>query len=175
MQKIVSVGFLLLLLVVAPLGSWYYLKSGFSYQKSVFDELIPLGVLSGDRLPNNITEEGKKTIYLIALLDESKEYIGYEKIAKQFSETEYLQLLCLSNTDTTRNSIALKAELDKTKQKRIELENEKLIPFSDSDEYFALIDTNFMVKGVYDLSETSLKRMVEHTTILLPYKYESKR
>ena len=42
-HRIISIIVLMFLFVVLPIGSWYYLKAGFSYRKKALTEMLPKG------------------------------------------------------------------------------------------------------------------------------------
>lgn len=102
-----------LLLVVLPAGSWYYLKEGFDYRKAAMDDLQPRKAIApfaiptfSDSLFNSQTLKGHLTIANFFALDNEEKSKSYgelfAKMHRQFDKREdVLFLSYVLETDST--------------------------------------------------------------------------
>ena len=159
MMKYIKALALFSLLVIFPLGSWYYLDSGLDFRKKLMKEIEVDGTMVSDLNPSDSLSQlltKKTTIYIIDHNKLDREEII--KLYEQFKSTYTFQLV------TERNEF-------------IELYNEKFILSPDKlstnqDETYAyLIDTSGNVRYAYQSSD-DITKLVEHAAITIPKRPE---
>ncbi|HMO38030.1 MAG TPA: hypothetical protein PKC76_01535 [Saprospiraceae bacterium] len=194
LKAIVSTVALLFLLVILPLGSWYYLQTGLEYRKAAMSELQDYGKVpplqlvrhDGDTLHQ---EAMLGKIVLAAFLDlqaagqtaRTGELLA--KLHDQFDERQDVAFLIhLLDATATKQGIddfaanyTLQDSLqcyfltgDAEAMRTLAREVYK-IDDEKLDNYFALADTKGMVRRQYDTRQPAdMTRLVEHIALLMP-------
>lgn len=194
-MNIVQFAGLLLLLVVLPLGSWYYLQTGLDYRIQAFKELQDVAPVPTFQLQNyndsTVQMERFEDQLLVGhFMNESVQDVYLETLAKlhdQFDEREDIYFLAFQ-ADTTAAARASTAALLSKKglkdtaqvfvlsgtedelsalagQMKLPLEEQGMNPERNSLLFFA---DSAMVRGFYDMrQEAELKRLLKHLTLNL--------
>jgi len=194
-MNIVQFAGLFLLLVVLPLGSWYYLQTGLDYRLQARKELKDIAPLPGFGLQNYNDslvhmERFEDQLVVGHFMNASAQDVYIEALAKlhdQFDEREDIYFLAFQ-ADTSATARASTAELllqnglkdtaqvfvlSATKEKLSALAGQMQLPLEDrgmglernSLLFFA---DSAMVRGFYDMQqEAELKRLVKHLTLNL--------
>lgn len=147
MRNIISLIVLGALLVIVPLGSWYYLQQGLDYRKNALEVLKPKVYLP--QIPDSLNIFKGKTTLL---------FFDYPKVAgilppvvEQFKDAFTFQMAGSKN------------EAGYTKVPGFVMDSLRL-----EGKYFALVDTSGAVRNYYSTDVKELKDMVEHLAIVLP-------
>jgi len=152
MGKLISWILLILFVVVVPLGSWFYLKKGLDYRKGALQELIAKDSLerSSDSLGLIF---GKTTIIV---LDSAVGTSITEGIRDQFKNTPGFQVVYKNGDDEQWPGSYLKGFFDKYQGSA-----------------YMLIDTSGKLRNVYENTDYDLKKLIEHTAIVIPRPVEA--
>lgn len=195
-RKIVRVFAMILLFVVMPLTSWYYLKQGAVWRKDALSELITVGKLNpvyavnGKREQYDLLEKKVSVIHYIEHnpLSESdlKTLSIFEQVYDQFHARPELRLLIITNANNPSVVDALSTKkgagtefwvVDTTGSNWRPLLTDAMTAYADKRKlpkmknFIALSDVHGNIKAVYDADdEKQIKRMVQHIAILLPFK-----
>ncbi len=168
---------LVLLLVILPAGSWYYLKSGFTFRKAALNELHEYVSLTRVSLENSLGKNvniDSSHVYLLKLNDDEAFNVFFEKIMVAYeSRTDVVsfQIQCDSSLifqEKLVKGVTLlqpKAELcDK-----INFAVQQIIKESDKKPNVLLVNSKgFIVQG-YDLNESNERaRLIKHVSITMP-------
>jgi len=141
-----------ILLFIVPAGSWYYLQSGLDYRKEALKELEPKGAFDADGF--DVTQlKGKTTLLQLKPIDDEV----LPAVFDQYGSSETYQMLTVQSP----------SEL---------LPNWNVIPTmvatTISSKYnnagMMLVDTSGMVRNTYLADAEGVKKMIEHTSIILP-------
>jgi len=153
------------MLVILPLISWYYLNRGLDYQVAARSELGNLGnwVLPQDEdiYGNRLDPEFFKGKMLIGGVFQPSLAKTLEKLHEQFDERDDLVFVFFSHEN---------ADI-------LDLKDAKQVIWLKQDvnqsEDFFLVDIKGVIRKTYDLNNVKqVKRLVEHTAILLPKKQD---
>jgi len=150
MRKFTVAVVLLIVLVGLPIGSWYYLQTGFNYRKEALEYLKPKGEITIE----DQSLELKNYTTLIQLNEDHEELL--KKVYDQYSSSNTFQLF--STIDPIENRSNWK-ELSESSLSSLKMEHE-------SD--FLLIDTEGQLRGEYIADKAGIKTMIEHISIVLP-------
>ena len=145
------------LLVLVPLGSWYYLKKGLDYRK---DALVKLG---GNTSISDICETAEvyrgETV-LLAHVNNTPTY--REDLSKVMSEFDDVpNFKCLIIKDTFLNN----TQQNFTNQFRFQ-SNKEACNYAFAD--LSLIDTSGIIRRTYTADEKGYIEVIEHLAIILP-------
>jgi hypothetical protein len=179
---------IILILVIFPLVSWYFLQSGFNFTKEKFDKLDSLGQLSlyefplQDQKPITLDQMEGSIILAGSLIDIEKESLDIiQGLYKKFDEREDLIFLFYDKekTDYSRDPLFNEYTLFED-YKQVKIINPLAMTSSEytsslnlskdlQANELALIDTGKEVRGVYDI-EAQEKRdlLISHIVFLLP-------
>lgn len=147
---VASVVFILLFIV--PAGSWYYLQSGLDYRKDALKELEPKGVFDVNGF-DVARLKSKTTLFQLKSVQEDV----LDKLHGQYSKSATYQMLTLDTpTEVLPN------------WKSITIEEANLISMKYDGAGFVLVDTSMMVRNTYPADMEGVRRMIEHTSIILP-------
>jgi hypothetical protein len=155
MGKLVSWVAVVLLLLVVPLGSWFYLNKGLNYRKSALAELIPKDSIdiSKDTLK---MLAGKTSI--VVLKSDNKTELFLADIKQQFKNTPKFQIIY-------RDSIYGSTFLPK------DYLTINFLPYTKQT--FVLIDEKLRIRNSYTNEVDQVRKMVEHIAITIPRPKES--
>ncbi len=182
---------LLFILVVLPLGSWYYLKNGLNYRIATMSELKNYGKLpafSYHTFSNNNVKSADlqgKVVVVNALPLQNESLTNawgttLEKLHDQFDErSDVCFLVYVADTSRTNlESFTSKYQLQDYNQCYFVPFEAAAMPKLASDyhigvdslpNHFTLIDTKGIVRKHYNVQEEAqVKRLVEHMALLLP-------
>jgi hypothetical protein len=170
----------MMLLIGAPIISYYYLKGGYNYRVALISELKIKGevrpfnfvkdsalVLRSDDLKGNVTimsyvERGGDNEYLRKLQDqfhERTEFHMWSFVPGEVEDTGFVNWKMVSTTREAINQLLINAISDTLELKA---------------PIHVLIDTSGMVRHIYQGGDVETqKKMVEHITVILPRSKES--
>ncbi len=179
MKKIIQTVALFLMLIVLPAGSWYYLQSGFDYQKGARAQLLDYGKLEGDIVldtdrKNNFTlDDCRGNLSLFSFVnhqDVTTERIDvWNRLFEQFEETnraifvlgELDTLVDFSNFTESKNciytdvsaskKILSQLSIPKIEEGRGEDGKFKIEPIVNMNEYpyYVLVDSTLTIRNYY--------------------------
>ncbi|MFT6335563.1 MAG: hypothetical protein ACI86M_003422 [Saprospiraceae bacterium] len=141
-----------ILIAVVPFGSWYYLQTGLNYRKDALKELAPKGLFSSDGFDNSILKS-KTTLFQLKNLDEQI----LPEIFDQYSNSETYQVVAVESP--------VEPEI---KWITISQETANAISLKYDNAGFILVDTSMMIRNSYSADMNGIRRMIEHTSIILP-------
>lgn len=155
MGKLVSWVAVVLLLLVVPLGSWFYLNKGLNYRKGALAELIPKDsiAISKDTL-KMLT--GKTSVVVLKTDNKTEQFLA--DIQEQFKNTPHFQIIY-------RDSIPGNSFLPKDYLKI------NFLPYENQN--FVLIDEKLRIRNSYTSELDQVRKMVEHIAITIPRPKES--
>ncbi len=195
-KKIIQIIGLILFLIVLPVGSWYYLKAGFDYHKEALQELEMLGEVKGEHtiLPldgqeKRISDFQGNLIIAANLRKEDDNLVNkIARLKEQFEDREDVYLVAfletsndsafswndrIKGTDLAGHPRFLGLELKNSKNQQFKdtfFEFEKYCQ-SEPCEMLAFVDSKSQIRQYYNVADSDrMKRLVEHTAILLPKK-----
>ncbi|MDF1695048.1 MAG: hypothetical protein P1U56_04425 [Saprospiraceae bacterium] len=141
-----------IMLFVLPLGSWYYLQTGLDYRKDALKELEPKGLFESSALDIN-TLKSKTT--LMHLKDVGDNVVS--EVFDQYGGSQTFQMLSIEKSND-----------DQANWIEIDAFTANSIASSHSDAGFLLIDTSGQLRNSYPADMDGVRRMIEHTSIILP-------
>lgn len=191
LQLIVATIVLLFVLVVLPLGSWYYLKNGLNYRLTTMSELSDYGKLPAFSYHTfegmNLTFNDLQGKVIVANVlnfenNQSNRALGaiLEKLHDQFDErSDVCFLVHVTDTSLARvASFSAKYNLEDDNQfyfipldttQMTALAKDYRLGIDSLATYFTLVDTKGIVRKHYNVQDdTQVKRLVEHLALLLP-------
>lgn len=148
----ITLGFFI---VVVPFISWYYLKKGFDYRRTLLSEVVTKDSIP-HALDTTLLFRGKTTVFSKSGFADKPELIT--GLNEQFQKVVNFQLMSV-------DSLAGLNVMPKDYMAVFfnKYQNSQLI----------LIDTAMRVKNVYGSDKESVKKLVEHISIVLPRQKES--
>ncbi|MCB9298594.1 MAG: hypothetical protein H6559_36590 [Lewinellaceae bacterium] len=187
-----------LLLVIFPLGSWYYLRTGLDYRLQAMQELKDYGKMPAFALANYndslvTAERFAEGLVVGYFFSEPHENLYAGELARlhdQFDERDDIFFLAFAadTSEAARNRLEQFASanglLDEeqnyylrgTPEEIASLAEGCALPFGEkgmslSDNSLLFFADSLMVRGFYDMREgESLKRLVKHITLNIPPK-----
>ncbi len=183
-KNIIQTLVLLLLLAGLPIGSWYYLREGYNYRKTIMDQLQTLGQLPSVELPDHrdslirFTDfRGKALVVADIKAGDDAALETLRNIGDQFAESSAVCIAVLSPDAAAMQAPfqsasemhpglfhVLQTESAQAEQLR------KALPFTGQANV-ALADTSLVVRQVYDLNNAQdIRRLIEHLVIVIPSK-----
>ncbi|MBK9254502.1 MAG: hypothetical protein IPM42_03330 [Saprospiraceae bacterium] len=152
MKKLITWLVLGSLVVIVPLGSWFYLQKGLDYRKAALADLMPKDSIPYYDDSLNIFK-GKTTLFVLGHSELSQE--NAQRIYDQYKDSYTFQVVSTRSIDSVPvNQISddyLAFVFDKYKQ----------------NEYL-LIDTFGRIRRFYPNTDAELKKVVEHLAIVMP-------
>ena len=144
--------FVVIMLFLLPLGSWYYLQSGLDYRKEALRQLEPKGKFQSTFLNQGQLAAKTTMIHL-------KEVEGdpVSEIYGQYGDSETFQLFSI---DTPEKGAQNWIQLDALAANSISA--------AYDDAGFLLIDTSGQLRNTYPANLEGVKFLIEHTSIVLP-------
>lgn len=167
---------LILLLIVLPLGSYIYLKKGYSYRKTIMNDLST----SFDLKDTVAFADGNNAKYknqcTVVAINGSEEDI--KSIYLQFKEAKGFQLVAPTNPSEikkvfTKNSVNNDLILASS-YKLIDSTSLAHLRNTYINKSYIIIDSLSKVRYQYGESQEDKQKLVAHITALLPY-YDEKR
>ena len=182
-----------LLIIVLPIGSWYYLKSGFDFQKESYDKLEgQIGVLDLESLGKQmrmIPADQKGKVGIVAFVFDNAEadsiITNLQAVHQQFDSRDDVSLICFvarpdtASLGTDEDLMALYGLTD-YQQWTINQGDRELVE-DLSMEHFSfpasrlgestlmLIDPMGAIKRVYDpFNKDEIQELIRHITVVLP-------
>ena len=141
-----------IMLFVLPLGSWYYLQSGLDYRKDALKELEPKGVFQSSVLDVNSLKSKTSLVHLKPI---DKGVIS--EIFGQYGGSQTFQLISIESPQEGVNNWI-----------NIDAFTAGSISSANSDAGFLLIDTSGQLRNQYPADMDGVRRLIEHTSIILP-------
>lgn len=141
-----------MLLFVVPAGSWYYLQSGLDYRKDALVELEPKGKFAVDGIADEML---KSKTTLIQTTDIGQDVLT--EIYDQYKKSETFQVM------TSQPSLESFGSW-----KMIDVDLARSIADAYEGAGFLLIDTAMMVRNTYPADLSGVRKLIEHTSIVLP-------
>jgi len=141
-----------LMLFVLPLGSWYYLQSGLDYRKEALKELEPKGAFASTALDAN-TLASKTTLIHVKRVEDNV----IPEIFDQYGGSHTFQLVSIEGP-----------EEEKENWKKIDDFTANSISAAYEDAGFLLVDTSGQLRNTYPADMDGVRRVIEHTSIVLP-------
>lgn len=141
MKKNITTAGLLLLLVVFPAVSWYYLTTGIDYRKRLLKETNPMGSI--EQFYNCGTEAMKSSTTILNFGDLSAQI--RKDLDEQFKVGKGYNIIdansdCIVTNDSLSNDVKL-----------------------------MLVDTSLRLRSVYpDYNRETIRNLVEHLTLVIP-------
>lgn len=194
-KKIVQFVGLLLLLVLLPLGSWFYLKTGLDYRAQAFKELKDIAPLPAFELQNyndstaraaqfedqlvvgHFFNEPHKELYaqqlskLYEQFDDRQDiyFLSFQPGASVAQQAEAAQFLLNHKLEDEEQVFFLGGSERRIKQLsqdiKLPLEEQSMELSDNSLLFFA---DSAMVRGFYDMrEEAAMKRLIKHLTLNL--------
>lgn len=153
MRKVIVTLGVLMLVVILPAGSWYYLQTGLNYRKEALRKLEPKGDFNLDLIANPENVKSKTVLY--QLKPDREVSI---KILEQYHNAETFLM-------TTRDD---PKEANQHKLDSLSISNmEKVFP----NAAFILVDTSNQIRNVYNGTPMeNAKEVVSHISMVLPRK-----
>jgi len=183
-----QIGLLLLFLVVFPIISYFYLKSGYDYRVDAMEELQEYGALPvpdgptlfGDSLSDKALQKKVVLLHFIDLANPDQrdlmgKYMG--EVHEQFDGVENVVFLAgfQSNDPDAVQAFLGKHKLEDPEQYFVFPQEELTGPYTfleggvTAKPYVMLSDTSGTIRNFYNLERgKELVRMVEHVTYLMP-------
>ena len=141
-----------IMVFVLPLGSWYYLQLGLDYRKDALVELETKGEFSSPVIDKNTLISKTTLIHLKPVGDQV-----VQEIFGQYGGSQTFQLL---STEKPIVPFANWIVIDEFTSNSISADNE--------DAGFLLIDTSGQLRNSYPADMDGVRRLIEHTSIILP-------
>ena len=171
----------ILVLVVLPLISWYYLSQGLDYRQKTLAELEDLGELESYGFEGFSVDDHKEKMIITAFFDDRdlEKVTGYlEKLHEQFNEREDVVFVNHMQGHQRKlrthfeekglidpEQIFLKAGSNVTTRgvfQSVYGGEDRAFPC------FIFIDTNHVIRRFYDLEDKQVRRLIEHIALTLP-------
>lgn len=154
-KMLVSIG-VIILVVILPAGSWYYLQTGLDYRKAALKELTAQGAFDVSTIGG---EQWLKSKTTLLHLESNQEEIS-KRIYDQFGEAETFNLWSPSVSILGKKNWQVLADSSQVQIKE-----------TYPEASFVLIDTAMQVRHVYnDKTESIVKDLISHIAIVLPRK-----
>ena len=182
-------------LVGLPAVSWYYLKTGFDYQKRSVSELQILGTVfriegllpDGSVWTNQQTREKLGVMHLLdcsAYTEENPLVDRMNRLHRQFADREDVLIItflynCALNNSFDKISALFNQDINQVKGRQLVILSDdaklkfekdalKIGSFQDEKDII-LFDNKGMIRNIYQSSSPEqFKRLVEHIAILMP-------
>ena len=187
-KNLVQAAALLLLLVILPAGSWFYLRSGFQHRKAAIEELGRLGTVGAfefaDQYGNPFSTElmrNRVTIAGFLPQDPAKQRQWASRLGEvhdQFDDRNDVCFVLFADSSTLPDpmNFALENGLSDSLQWEILSADREELKGLASQAFFipdyqhiALVDTGLTVRRHYDiLDNPQMGRLIEHITIVMP-------
>jgi len=140
------------LLFIVPAGSWYYLQSGLNYRKAALKELEPKMKFESNII---VADKVKSKTTLLQLKSVDNEVMP--KVFDQYGKSQTFQMYSLDTpTELAPN------------WKSIPVTQADVLSGQFDEAGFVLIDTSMMVRNTYPADMEGVRKMIEHTSIILP-------
>ena len=150
------------MLILAPLGSWVYLKLGMDYRMTSVEQLLPKEFPSSihTELISILKSNNKAKLIHINQLNDPRAHDLLEKLDERVVDKTYFELISLSSVReiSDQSSIKYYSEIGS-----IEFENS-----------FLLFDTSNTLRNYYQLNDDIGKEVIRHLAVILPLPKQSK-
>lgn len=157
-MKYVMAAAVVAVLIVAPLGSYFYLKNGFSYRIEALEELTPKETSSRVQLVLDSLSENRGKVQLIHFpsFHESEELALLHQLDKRIVDKNSFEIISFSDDTDTNSEIVFPSH-----------ENMAELMGRDSTA-FVLVDTSGVVRQYYSFNENTAKALIKHLAIIIP-------
>ncbi len=151
-----------LILIIAPIGSYFFLKHGIEYRIESLDQLSPKTIdseLSG-YLDNFIPENGNARLIHIPGKERSGELDLLYKIDERITDRERFDIY----------SFAKDADHEDLRDIKFIMNGSP----PNSDLQFILIDTSNVIRSTYAYDENTGKEIIRHLSVVIPMPKQKK-
>lgn len=162
--KLFSIAILALFIVILPAGSWYYLKQGADYRKSLQDALLVKDedtfnqLLSEKAISNGeLIKEGLVGFTTLLVDDKETENKKLQDLLRQYADAYTFQLLKLKSSES----------VSKLEEEVLVLDDE-LYDSLFTDHTFYLVDIEGKLRNKYGNTDTDYNNIVQHIAVILP-------
>lgn len=149
-----------IMIVVLPAISWYYLDTGYDFRKDAIEKLKPKGSienwLANKNISLNLNSVAKGRASLLVFRSSVQSDETYRELFDQFKTSDNFQMIMLNQGYGDFDTRDIKGNVINFRAKH------------DLDQYFVLLDDQMQVRNEYTLSQESLKEMVQHIAITIP-------
>lgn len=150
MKKPLTWAVLIIFVVLVPFGSWYYLKQGLEYRKTLLRELQPKDSLD---LSGQASVFSGKTTLIIFDSEKALDSSFIARVTQQYGAVPTFQIVTFEPSDKWVSlNPALKDSLFGNYTK----------------DAFLIIDTQGRIRNSYSEDEKSITKMIEHFAVVLP-------
>lgn len=155
-MKYIMASAVVAILILAPLGSYLYLKSGFSYRLKAMEELEPKEIDSQLKVWLSTALEPNTKVTLIHLPGEevSQELALLKQLDERIVDKTSFEIISFADEDPGY-------EGDIIYRPGFNVSQIEKHPF-------LLLDTAGIVRNYYDMDETTSKRLIKHLAVLIP-------
>lgn len=144
-----------LLIIVVPFGSWYYLQRGLDYRRDLIEQLKPKGVIEDIQLQKQL--KGNTTLwYNAARFPEYNKQVV--QIYEQYKDASTFQLLIHGETQSELLDLSNVAS---SVLSHVDSESWASVPF-------VIMDTSYQIRNVYNKSDQTIQDVVAHLAAVLP-------
>ncbi|MBK8109138.1 MAG: hypothetical protein IPK46_01755 [Saprospiraceae bacterium] len=169
MKKYFNSIILVFVLIGLPLGSYFYLRQGFTFRKNLIDELktsMPLkGTLTDSGYP--VLVKGRCTV--IALNENHNQQLS---LFDQFKDAKGFQLAGNMDTMLVMPYLMKKQQVADTKNIRNYFQIDSTVLSTLKQAYpasnYLILDTLGKMRYSYSGNENDMKKLAGHITVLLP-------
>lgn len=168
---------LFLLLVILPAGSWYYLKSGFTFRKAALSELKDYGNFKNitvNRTTGESLQLDSTHVYLIKLSHDTLLNDFYKKLLVAYESRKdvlVMEIDCGEEIDSTKLSVkgVIALQADSTFCPMIGAASEMISKESGFKPDIILINNKGIAVQGYNLKESDQRaRLIKHVSITMP-------
>lgn len=157
MVKYINFIFVGILLFVVPFGSWWYLKGGFDYRKTLLNEVSPKAVVDvADSSHIYETLHGYTSVVVLDTADNISVHL--DNVHEQFDNVSHFNIVYSDSLDGLYDLI-----IEKLIKSAIDVDTISMV----------LVDTSLTIRSLYGHSQNDFKKLVEHITVVLPRKQEA--
>jgi hypothetical protein len=181
MRKLFVPIFVVVLLIVLPAISWYYLKSGLSWRRDAIGELSDYGSVEALQIPlvdarDVDLQEFENHLLVFFRVDCSSfddDVVTIEAIREQFIKRSDVEIFifgdCIANYNPEKSKNEILKKIDCTIQEAACSMLENSFFHSEKVNNVAFIDGNLKIRNYYRSSDQlDMKRLVEHMAMMLP-------
>lgn len=169
MKKYLNSIVLVFVLIGLPLGSYLYLRQGFSFRKNLIDDLKTSTVLQDTLTESGLPLQVKGKCTIVALNNNQEQQLG---LFDQFKDAKGFQLTGIMDTNVVKPYLQKRQQVADTPAKRNYFQmdsavfNSLRLAYPSSN--YLILDTLGRLRYKYDGNENEMKKLAGHITVLLP-------
>lgn len=169
MKKYFNSIILVFVLIGLPLGSYLYLRQGFTFRKNLIDDLKTSTPLKGTLTENGAAVKVNGRCTVIALTENQKQQLS---LFDQFKDAKGFQLAGKMDTTLVMPYLLKKQQSVDSKNIRnyFQLDSNVLSTLKQAypTSKYLILDTLGKMRYSYTDNENDLKKLAGHITVLLP-------